>query len=193
MAGYSYTGATGAVWSGGSGSWAGNVYTPTAAEKTLGTVTLTYTTNTAAPCAEVSNNITVTFEAVPSMHAGPDQYVCASVTTVTMAGYSYTGATGAVWSGGSGSWAGNVYTPTAAEKTLGTVTLTYTTNTAAPCAEVSDNMTVTFQAVPTINAGPDQNVCASVTTVTMAGYSYTGATGAVWSGGSGSWAGNVYT
>jgi hypothetical protein len=36
---------------------------------------------------------------------------------------------------------------------------------------VSDSKTVTFQALPAINAGPDQTVCADVTTVTMQGYS----------------------
>jgi hypothetical protein len=91
----------------------------------------------------------------PSIEAGPDQNVCADVTTVTMTGYSFNEATGAVWSGGTGSWAGDVYTPTAAEKASGSVVLTYTTNTAAPCAEVSDTKNFTFQALPVIDAGPE--------------------------------------
>jgi|GEM_PF-437463 len=193
MSGYSYSGATGAAWSGGLGSWSGDVYTPTASEKITGSVILTYTTNTASPCSDVSDTKTIIFQALPVVDAGPDQTECADVTTVMMQGFSFSGATGAVWSGGAGSWAGSVYTPTAAEKTAGSVILTLTTSTAAPCADVSDSKTVTFQALPAINAGPDQTVCADVTTVTMQGYSYSGATAAVWSGGSGSWAGDVYT
>jgi hypothetical protein len=38
--------------------------------------------------------------------------------------------------------------------------MTYTTNTASPCGEVNDTKTVTFQALPVIDAGPDQTVCA---------------------------------
>jgi hypothetical protein len=50
------------------------------------------------------------------------------------------------------------YTPTPAEKAAGSIILTYTTNTAAPCGEINDTKTVTFQALPVINAGPDQTV-----------------------------------
>jgi hypothetical protein len=85
-----------------------------------------------------------------------------TATTVTMLGYSFSGATGAVWSGGSGSWAGDTYTPTAGEIASGSVVLTYTTSSAAPCAETSDTKTITFQALPLIDAGPDQTVCEDV-------------------------------
>ena len=193
MAGYSFTGATGATWHGGSGLWAGDVYTPTAFEKAAGSVILSYTTNTAVPCSEATDNMTVTFQPLPTISAGPDQNVCASVTSVTMAGFSHTGATGATWSGGAGAWAGIVYTPTAAEKLAGSVTLTYTTSTAAPCSNISDEVVIHFQPLPVIMAGPDQNICVAATTVTMTGYSYTGATGATWHGGAGTWSSDIYT
>ncbi|MBK7031573.1 MAG: hypothetical protein IPH45_21315 [Bacteroidales bacterium] len=46
---------------------------------------------------------------------------------------------------------------------------------------------------PTIQAGPDQNVCSNVLSIQMADYFYSNASGADWSGGSGTWNGDVYT
>lgn len=94
----------------------------------------------------------VTIQEQPTIEAGPDQYVCADVIAVTMAGYSFTGATGADWSGGSGTWVGDVYTPTAGEIASGSVVLTYTTNTADPCPEISDDMTVNFWPLPVLSS-----------------------------------------
>ncbi|MCX6235931.1 MAG: DUF1565 domain-containing protein, partial [Bacteroidetes bacterium] len=54
-------------------------------------------------------------------------------------------------SGGAGTWADDVYTPAAADIAAGSVVLTYTTNTAAPCGEVDDDMTVTFNPLPSLS------------------------------------------
>ncbi|MCX6234485.1 MAG: DUF2341 domain-containing protein, partial [Bacteroidetes bacterium] len=86
--------------------------------------------------ATVTGSVEVTVNELPTIEAGPDQTVCEDVTDVTMAGYDYDGATGADWSGGAGTWADDVYTPAAADIAAGSVVLTYTTNTAAPCGEV---------------------------------------------------------
>src|SRR5207247_10875922 len=62
------------------------------------------------------------------------------------------------------------YTPSAAEITAGTVTLTLTSNDpAGPCGVVSDTMVITINPVATVNAGADQTVCASSETERMAG------------------------
>ena len=98
--------------------------------------------NNCSAAMETQKNITI--NALPTINAGPDQVAAVGATSVTMSGYSYTGASGADWSGGNGTWAMDVYTPTAAEIAAGSIILTYTTNSAAPCAEVSDNVTVDF-------------------------------------------------
>jgi N-acetylneuraminic acid mutarotase len=121
----------------------------------------------------------------PTINAGQDQTVCTSGGAVTMAGFSYTNASGAIWSGGSGSWNGNVYTPVAADFSAGTITLTYSTNTSAPCGDVSDNMILTFIPAPEVTwtAGLTSQ-CVSSTTYSLSGglpeggtYSGTGVTG----------------
>ena len=101
----------------------------------------------------VSNTLTVTVYALPTIEAGANQTVSAEVTTVTMAGYSYTGATGATWQGGAGTWSGDVYTPTSSEKCAGLVVLSYVTSSASPCAEASDNVTVVFKKVQNLSTG----------------------------------------
>ncbi len=91
-----------------------------------------------------------TVKPTPTINAGNDQTVCADIITVKMTGYSVGGgATTGVWTGGTGSWLGDVYTPTVAEKLAGSVELTYTIIGAAPCANVSDKMIVNFNPIPT--------------------------------------------
>jgi gliding motility-associated-like protein len=191
--------ATGGTWSGGAGTFAPNAntlnatYTPSAAEVTAGTVTLTLTTS--GPCAVVTDNITITINPAATVNAGPDQTIC-SGNTVTLAGSVGGSATGGTWSGGTGTFAPNAstlnatYTPSAAERAAGTVTLTLTTT--GPCAVVTDNITITINPAATVNAGPDQTICAG-NTVTLAGTVGGSATGGTWSGGTGTFAPNANT
>ncbi len=144
-----------ATWSGGTGTYAPNnttlnaVYTPSAAEITAGTVTLTLTTNDpAGPCNAVNDAMVITINPAATVNAGLDQTIC-STSTVTLAGVIGGGAASATWSGGTGTYAPNnttlnaVYTPSAAEITAGTVTLTLTTNDpAGPCNAVNDAMVI---------------------------------------------------
>jgi hypothetical protein len=192
-------GATSGTWSGGAGSFSPGAatlnaaYTPTAAEIAAGSVTLTLTTNDpAGPCPAVSDPMRLTFSPAATANAGPDQTVCASSPQVQLAGSVGGGGTSGTWSGGAGSFSPSaaalnaVYTPTAAEITAGSVTLTLTTDDpAGPCPAVSDQMTVTINPAATANAGPDQRVCASSPQVQLAGSVGGGATSGTWSGGAG--------
>ena len=152
-------GASSGTWStSGTGSFAPNagtlnaVYTPSAADVTAGTVTLTLTTNDPdGPCPEVHDDMVVTINPPSTVTANDDQTICA-VSTVQLAGSVGGGASSGTWStGGTGSFAPNagtlnaVYTPSAADETAGTVTLTLTTNDPdGPCPAVHDDIVVTF-------------------------------------------------
>ncbi len=195
--------ATGGVWSGGAGTFSPNVnalnatYTPTAAEVATGSVTLTLTTTGNGTCNSESDNVTITYTTSPTANAGVDQTLCANNAAITLNG-SVTVSTGGVWSGGLGTYAPNantlnaVYTPTAAEISSGSLTLTLTTTGNGTCNAVTDDMTVTFTAAPTVNANVDQTVCANNPDVTLNG-SITIATGGVWSGGAGTFNPNANT
>jgi hypothetical protein len=191
--------ATSGTWVGGAGTFNPNrttlntVYTPTAAEITAGSVTLTLTTNDpAGPCDVFTDQVTIFINPVATVNAGPDQTICAA-STVILAGAFGGGATSATWSGGNGTFNPNntmvnaVYTPSAGEISDGTVTLTLTTNDpAGPCAAVSDPVTISINKLATANAGPDQTICAN-SAVTLAGTVGGGASSGTWSGGTGTY------
>ncbi len=199
----SVTVATGGAWSGGAGTFTPSsaalnaVYTPTAGEISSGSVTLTLTTTGNGTCNAVTDQMTIFFSGAPTASAGPDQTKCANNAATTLAG-SVTVATGGQWTGGLGTFAPNnntlnaVYTPTAGEIAGGNITLTLTTTGNGTCNAVTDQMTIFFTPAPTVNAGPDQTVCANNSVVTLSG-SFTTSTGAVWTGGAGTFTPNNTT
>jgi hypothetical protein len=191
--------ATSGTWSGGTGTFNPNnttlnaVYTPTAAEITAGTITLTLTTNDPpGTCTAATDQMVITINPSPIVNAGPDQAVCASAPTITLAGSIGGAATSGTWSGGAGTFnPGNTslnatYTPTAAEIATGAVTLVLTTDDpAGPCGPATDQLVISINPVATANANTDQTVCASSPNVTLAGSVGGAATSGTWSGGSG--------
>jgi hypothetical protein len=200
-------GATSGTWSGGTGTFNPNAttlnatYTPSAAEITAGTVTLTLTTNDpAGPCTFATDQMTITINPIATANAGSDVVRCANNASVVLAGSVGGGASSGTWSGGTGTFNPNAttlnatYTPSAAEITAGTVTLTLTTNDpAGPCGVATDQMTITINPVATANAGADRTVCATSPTVTLAGSVGGGASTGTWSGGTGTFNPNATT
>ncbi|MCE3279507.1 MAG: hypothetical protein K0S44_1698 [Bacteroidetes bacterium] len=192
--------ASSATWSGGTGTFNPDnttltaIYTPSAAEITAGTVTLTLTTNDpSGPCGAVSDQMIITINPIAIANANVDQSSCATSAAVTLAGSVGGSATTGSWSGGTGAFNPNnttltaIYTPSAAEITAGTVTLTLTTNDpTGPCSAATDQMTITIDQPTTVNAGTDQTVCSSAASVTLAGVIGGTASSATWSGGTGS-------
>lgn len=187
-----FSNAGGILWSGGAGSFVSSItdknatYTPTSGEISAGSVTLTMTTTGNNTCFAVSDNIVITISGAPTISAGSDITVCANNSDVNLSG-NHTIATGARWSGGLGTFAPNdsvsnpVYTPTAAEVSSGSLTLTYATTGNGICIPETDDVLITFTAAPSVEAGPIQTVCANNSDVTLDG-SFSVATGAAWSG-----------
>src|SRR5690606_37242726 len=93
-------------------------------------------------CLSASSSRTITFTLAPMVNAGTDASVCANAPAMNLNG-SISGATGGIWSGGAGSFSPNnttlnaVYTPTAAERAAGSVTLTLTSAGNGTCNAVS--------------------------------------------------------
>lgn len=187
--------ASGGIWSGGSGSYSPNntslitTYTPSAAEITAGTAILTLTSTGNGTCNPVTDNITITITPSPIVDAGSNQSACKNNSKVTLSG-SVTGATGGVWSGGTGNFSPNTntlnadYTPSAAELLVGFAKLKLTTNGNGTCNPEVDSVIITYTTSPTVSAGADQTLCANNATATLNG-SRTIATGVQWSGGLG--------
>jgi hypothetical protein len=84
----------------------------------------------------------ITFTPAPVVDAGTNASVCANNSAISLNG-SVTGATGGTWTGGTGTYSPNnttlnaTYTPSAAERTAGTVTLTLTSTGNGNCNAVS--------------------------------------------------------
>ncbi|MBB5394425.1 PKD domain-containing protein [Mucilaginibacter sp. AK015] len=109
-------------------------------------------TATSACGAPASDQQVITFTDAPVVDAGTSPPICQG-STVSLQGSVINGTVDNVkWSGGAGTFTNDAslttsYTPTAAEYAAGSVTLTLTgyTSLGAPCTEIPDNITITFQ------------------------------------------------
>jgi gliding motility-associated-like protein len=192
----SVSGATGGIWSGGLGGTFGSAtsvvttYTPSPADFTAGFIKLFLTSTGNGSCPAVKDSIRITINPGPTVDAGPNRTVCANNPTASLAG-TFSVATGVQWSGGLGTYVPNsttataTYTPTAAEITTGSVTLTLTTTGNGLCPAASDQMTITIQAAPTVDAGSNVSTCANNVNINLVGTT-TNSTSVLWSGGGGS-------
>jgi gliding motility-associated-like protein len=172
--------AAGAVWSGGLGSFNPSAsalnasYSPTQTEINSGLVKLILTSTGNASCNAVSDTMLLHFTPAPTANAGSNLTSCANNPTVALNG-SHTVSTGAIWSGGLGTYAPSntnmnaAYTPTAAEIAAGSLTLKLTTTGNGTCLSVYDSIIVTITPKPSVNAGSDQTVCVTNLNVNLSG------------------------
>lgn len=145
----------------------------------VGANTFRWTINGGA-CANLSDDVVITIKALPTTaNAGPDQTICISSPTATLAGNTPTVGTG-TWTLISGS--GTITTPSS--PTSGVTGLGVGTNTFRwtvsnpPCASSTDDISIIVKDIPTIaNAGPDQTICISANSTTLAGNNPTVGTG----------------
>lgn len=182
--------ASGGVWSGSTGSFTSSNsdlnanFTPSTADTTAGSVTLTLTSTDNGNCNAVSDDVIISITPSPTVNAGIDDTVCADSPTSALNG-SVTVATGGLWTGGTGVFTPNrtslstSYVASAGEISAGTVTLTLNSTDNGNCAMVSDDITIVISPAPTVNAGPDAEVCGNVSTVNLNG-TVTNATGGAW-------------
>jgi hypothetical protein len=135
-------------------SWSNGATTPSVTVSP--TQTTTYTCTVTTNGTSCSSDFTVTVNPLPTVNAGNDQTVC-SGTAVTLSG---TGANTYSWNNSVSN--GVAFTPGS------TATYTVTgTNTATGCTN-TDQVIVNVNALPAVNAGNDQTVCAG-TAVTLSG------------------------
>lgn len=118
---------------------------------TVGNGTYTVELSDASSCPSELATVTVTsYSVTPSANAGADQTVCNQQPVTTLNG-SVTGASGGVWSGGTGTFSPNAtalsglsYTPSTAELAAGFVDLTLTTTGTGSCAAASDVVRINY-------------------------------------------------
>ncbi|MBK7030044.1 MAG: hypothetical protein IPH45_12900 [Bacteroidales bacterium] len=142
-------------------------YTPALGE--TGTITLTLSANPNAGCATATTStMIITINPAATVSAGADATIC-ETGSYTLAGSAVANATTLLWStSGTGTFNNisalhPIYTPSAADITAGTVTLTITATPTAPCTAVSDAMVLNINRQATVNAGADATICESGT------------------------------
>jgi gliding motility-associated-like protein len=194
LAGTTGNGASGRQWIGGSGVFAPDrnspnaIYIPTSNEIQSGSIKLVLSASKTS-CLNVTDTMSITFTDIPTANAGPNTSICFNNPEVTLNG-SVSGATGGIWSGGSGTFDPNntdlnaLYTPTSAELEAGSFELILTTSGNGNCNAISDTVNITVTPSPTATAGSDFSVCSNNADIQLNG-SFTLATAGVWSGGSG--------
>ena len=120
-----------------------------------------------APCTATSDQMVVTANPAPTTaNAGPDQTICVSNPSATMAGN--TAAIGAgTWTQVSGPSTATIVTPSSPTTVINALNIagTYVFQWSianAPCTASSDQISVIVKGIPTTaNAGVDQTICAS--------------------------------
>lgn len=187
---------TGGRWSGGQGTYLPSntalnlTYRPTPAEINQGGVTLTLTTTGNGNCLEEKDSVRITYTPGPTVNAGPDISVCKNNPTIRLSG-SISGNGQGYWTGGEGYFTpGNNalnanYVPSTNElNNKSKISLVLTTPNNGSCNAVSDTVDILLTPTPTINAGPDKNICAVNAQANLSA-TINGATGVTWSGGQG--------
>ncbi len=139
-------------------------YTPSPADITAGSVTLTLTAQSAAPCVPAVDAMVLSISLQATADAGTDATICEG-SSYTLTTANATNATLVTWSSnGTGSFddvnlVNATYTPSAADVLNGSVILTMTVTSAAPCVGDADQMVLTINPQATVNAGVDATIC----------------------------------
>lgn len=118
-------------------------------------------------CGTATDSQVLTFSTAPVVNAGDDQSICFNAPSFTLSG-TVTGATTTQsWIGGEGTFnpgrndLNATYTPTAAEKTAGIVTLTLrvTTALAAPCNQIDDEIILKIKPDISLTSSANKTIC----------------------------------
>ena len=167
---------SGGTWSGNGINGSTGIYSVS----NVGNYTFTYTYGTGT-CL-VTDQVTLTVNALPVVGAGNDVSYCVDAGLQTMVGSP----SGGIWSGnGITNGSSGIFDPDVAGAGIHTIVYSYVDGNSC---ENSDTVLVTVNGLPVVNAGNDINECNQPISVTLSGSPSNG----TWSG-SGITLGGVYT
>lgn len=141
------------------------IYTPSAADISAGIVSIKLTATSNSPCgSDIYDSFVLTFVSPTIANAGSNATIC-SGSSHTLVGTSALNSTSIIWTtSGDGSFMNETtlnptYTPGINDVLFGNVTLTMTTEGNSPCGGDTDEMTLTIQPLPVIDAGINATIC----------------------------------
>jgi gliding motility-associated-like protein len=142
-------------------------YTPGSNDIATGTATLTLTVFGTGGCISfpITDNVTLTIDRLPVAQAGPDGNVCSNGTFMLNGNAQHN--TSVTWSTlGDGTFSNisvlnPIYFPGANDRLAGAARLILTAAGSLSCASSSsvDDLLLTIDPLPTVNAGPNASVC----------------------------------
>ncbi|TDB58691.1 DUF7948 domain-containing protein, partial [Arundinibacter roseus] len=136
--------------------------------------TTTYTVTVSTGSCTATDQVTIAVTPPPSVDAGPDSLLCGSgpgiqLGTPAVAGFSY------AWSPSSGLSSATIAQPLASPTSTTFYILTVTNN-ATQC-KATDNVLITVKPSLSVNAGNDQDLCGTTSSMLSAGALSSGETG----------------
>lgn len=156
----------GGAWS-GVGVTSAGLFSPSTS--LIGVQTLTYTITQNGCSNSATTNVTV--NSLPLVSSGSSSSICTNSATFSLSGASPAG----------GTWSGASFVNSSGQCTgpfsAGTYTLTYSVSQNGCTA--SDQLTLTVNSLPSVNAGNNRNLCANAANLTLTGFS---PAGGVWTG-----------
>lgn len=166
-------GATGGVWSGGSGTYSPSTsalnmtYVPSPTEVNNGSVILYLTTTGNSGCPAGTGSVLIQFQNPPQVFAGPDKTACfnnaATTFTGGISGFSAT----PIWSStGTGlfsspSASATNYTPSISDLNTGTIGIVLSSTNNGVCPAARDTALLIITPQPVVNAGSNFSVCSN--------------------------------
>lgn len=189
--------AGGGVWiSSGSGAFSPNaqaldaVYYQSKSDIEAGVVTLTLVTTDNGNCFSVRDSMLIRFDPLPKLDLGPDLFICEDVVSFPLQAV-VENASGVFWQllEGDGQFNPSTtqlltnYEPSSDDKTRNYVTFMATATGTGKCNAPSDDIRITFSPLPTVNAGPDKEICVTDLPLSLEGSGTYGQ----WSGGNGTY------
>ncbi len=164
-----------------------NTYFITVGDVAMGTVTFTLSSTNNGVCPAVTDTMLLFIDQVSTVNAGPNQALCANTNTINLNGTIGGGSTTGIWSSsGTGSFTPNnttlntTYSITPADIFNGSVTFTLSSTNNAACPVIRDTVRISIRRLAVVNAGPDQSVCSTTTTVPFSGSVSVGSTTGIW-------------
>jgi hypothetical protein len=168
-------------WTPSTGLSSTTVSNPTVTASSVGTTVYTVTASVPSTTCSATSQVSVTVNALPTANAGTNVTFCgpgsAQIGSAPVAGRSYS------WTPSTGLSSSTVANPTVTVSSPGTTIYTVTvTNTSTSCT-ASATVSVTMNAIPTVNAGTNLTFCGSgsaqIGSAPVAGrsYSWTPSTG----------------
>ncbi|MHB1177557.1 MAG: PKD-like domain-containing protein, partial [Daejeonella sp.] len=138
------------------------IYLPSPEDRNSGSLKITLTSTSPDDCVPSKSSISVRFEQIPIVQAGPDLAVCSQTPNVTLNGKISVVEEGVWTSSGTGTFTPSnsslnaVYIPGITDILKGSVTLTLSAVGENVCLPVRDELTLRIIPPPIVNAGPDQ-------------------------------------